>query len=411
MEVAENLLGTTDLDAEVRGRRSSRRPRATHSSSSRCSRCSSTTGSSERDDRGRWILIRDVGAITVPPTIQALLSARLDRLGPIDRVVVERGRRDRPGVLPGSRRGPLAGRGSPPRRREPSEPHPRELVAAARVDASPARRRYRFMHILIREAAYHGLLKRTRADLHVRFIDWLERVASDRGPRVRGDPRLPPRAGLLHAPAAHAERRAGLADRRPREPATSPPPDAARSRAATSRRPRTCSDGRPRCCPPGHPERPRLRLDAAEALTEQGGFDEASAMLDDCDRRGARALGPCAGGDRAGSRSSSSSTRSIRRRWSRRSSPASRSISPSSRLLEAHDGLARAWRLIMFVREMGLQWGDPRRRPSALSSTRRLAGNRLMVDAGDPLARLLRARRPDARARGDRALPRRSSRR
>ena len=43
-----------------------------------------------RDERGRWILIRDVGAITIPPTIQALLSARLDRLGPIDRVVLER---------------------------------------------------------------------------------------------------------------------------------------------------------------------------------------------------------------------------------------------------------------------------------------------------------------------------------
>ena len=43
----------------------------------------------EKDGRGRWILIREVGAITILE-IQALLSARLDRLGPIDRVVVER---------------------------------------------------------------------------------------------------------------------------------------------------------------------------------------------------------------------------------------------------------------------------------------------------------------------------------
>ena len=32
--------------------------------------------------------------------------------------------------------------------------------------------------------------------------------------------------------------------------------------------------------PPGHPERPRLRLDSSDALTEQGAFDEARAMLD-----------------------------------------------------------------------------------------------------------------------------------
>ena len=39
---------------------------------------------------------------------------------------------------------------------------------------------YRFQHILIRDAAYHGLLKRTRAELHERFVDWLEQIASDR---------------------------------------------------------------------------------------------------------------------------------------------------------------------------------------------------------------------------------------
>ena len=33
----------------------------------------------------------DVGAITIPPTISALLSARLDRLGATERSVIERG--------------------------------------------------------------------------------------------------------------------------------------------------------------------------------------------------------------------------------------------------------------------------------------------------------------------------------
>ena len=51
---------------------------------------------------------------------------------------------------------------------------------------------FRFAHALIREAAYGGLPKRLRADLHERLADWLKTK-----PRVPGrDPRLPPRAGV-----------------------------------------------------------------------------------------------------------------------------------------------------------------------------------------------------------------------
>ncbi len=41
---------------------------------------------------------------------------------------------------------------------------------------------YRFRHVLIRDAAYDSLSKTTRADLHERFAEWLERAA---GPRIR----------------------------------------------------------------------------------------------------------------------------------------------------------------------------------------------------------------------------------
>src|SRR5439155_761132 len=37
-----------------------------------------------------------------------------------------------------------------------------------------------FRHALIRDSAYQGMLKRTRAELHERLADWLEGTTSDR---------------------------------------------------------------------------------------------------------------------------------------------------------------------------------------------------------------------------------------
>ena len=41
-------------------------------------------------ENGRWAATRDLAAVPVPPTIQALLAARLDRLGADERAVIER---------------------------------------------------------------------------------------------------------------------------------------------------------------------------------------------------------------------------------------------------------------------------------------------------------------------------------
>jgi tetratricopeptide (TPR) repeat protein len=46
------------------------------------------------------------------------------------------------------------------------------------VDAST---RYRFHHQLVRDTVYNGMLKRTRAQLHVDFVHWADRVNADRG--------------------------------------------------------------------------------------------------------------------------------------------------------------------------------------------------------------------------------------
>ena len=40
---------------------------------------------------------------------------------------------------------------------------------------------HRFHHIMIRDTAYDGILKRARADLHTRFVAWADEANRDRG--------------------------------------------------------------------------------------------------------------------------------------------------------------------------------------------------------------------------------------
>ena len=77
---------------------------------------------------------------------------------------------------------------------------------------------YRFRNLMIKDAVYASLLKRARATLHERFVTWAERVNRGARPRagVRGDPRLPPRAGLPLPDGAGPARRRGPRDRRAR---------------------------------------------------------------------------------------------------------------------------------------------------------------------------------------------------
>jgi len=112
------------------------------------------------------------GEIVVPPTIHALLQARLDTLGADERVVIERG----------SVEGQVFHRGSvaelaPEPVRPAVESHLSTLVRKEliRPDQSTfaGDEGFRFRHLLIRDAAYESLPKSTRAELHERFADWL----------------------------------------------------------------------------------------------------------------------------------------------------------------------------------------------------------------------------------------------
>ncbi|MHB8643494.1 MAG: ATP-binding protein [Gaiellaceae bacterium] len=116
------------------------------------------------------------GGDFVPPTITALLAARIDSLGPAERAVVERA----------SVEGRLFHRGSvaelsPEDVRPDVGAHLLALVRKqfVRPDRAqlPGDDAYRFAHILIRDAAYEATSKQLRADLHERFVAWFERVA------------------------------------------------------------------------------------------------------------------------------------------------------------------------------------------------------------------------------------------
>jgi DNA-binding SARP family transcriptional activator/tetratricopeptide (TPR) repeat protein len=112
---------------------------------------------------------------TLPPTIQALLAARLQRLGPGASSALARaaivgkdfGLQEVRELLPLEARGPLSR-------------NLHTLVAKGLVQRGPPGRspaeEYSFRHILIQEAAYRAIPKSLRAELHNRFADWLEYV-------------------------------------------------------------------------------------------------------------------------------------------------------------------------------------------------------------------------------------------
>jgi class 3 adenylate cyclase/tetratricopeptide (TPR) repeat protein len=112
-----------------------------------------------------------VELVALPPTIQALLAARLDRLDPFDREVLERAAVVGKEFWPGA----VGALGSGDETLGPTLLGlvRRELVEPA-VSSIPGEDGFRFRHALIRDAAYAGIPKRTRADLHERFASWVE---------------------------------------------------------------------------------------------------------------------------------------------------------------------------------------------------------------------------------------------
>ena len=130
------------------------------------------------DQKGRWTARGDISKIRVPPTIQALLAARLDRLGEDERAVIERGAVQGKvffedavaALLPAPHRPAVADALRSLVRKELIRPDRPALGTSS----------YRFRHLLIRDAAYESIPKEARAKLHEHFGRWLDGKVSDR---------------------------------------------------------------------------------------------------------------------------------------------------------------------------------------------------------------------------------------
>ena len=111
--------------------------------------------------------------VVVPPTIQALLQARIDSLDPASRVVLEHG------SVEGEvfHRGAVAALVADDLGQDVGE-HLTSLVRKelVRPEASllPGEEAFRFRHLLVRDAVYGSMPKELRAGLHERFAGWLE---------------------------------------------------------------------------------------------------------------------------------------------------------------------------------------------------------------------------------------------
>jgi predicted ATPase/class 3 adenylate cyclase len=132
-----------------------------------------------RREDGHWVVAGDFSTLPVPPTIHALLAGHLERLPDEESTLIKRASVEGT-VFHRNALGELS----------PGLPDPaveRNLMALVRKDVIRPDRAsfagdeaFRFRHALIRDAAYRSLPKKTRADLHERFADWLERVAGSR---------------------------------------------------------------------------------------------------------------------------------------------------------------------------------------------------------------------------------------
>jgi class 3 adenylate cyclase/tetratricopeptide (TPR) repeat protein len=227
----------------------------------------------------------DQTEVSVPPTIHALLAARLDQLDAAERGVLERG----------SVEGQVFHRGAVVALAPEETRVDARLIALVRKDLLRPERpvvtddeAFRFRHLLIRDTAYEALPKAVRSALHERFAAWLESHATE---LVESDELVG-----YHLQQAYRYR-----------VELGPLDDAAQALAERSaeclllsaERARARGDGRAAhallgqavgLLPAGSPSRPEAQVELAVVLAERGDFAGAASVRAEADGA-ARAAG------------------------------------------------------------------------------------------------------------------------
>jgi class 3 adenylate cyclase/tetratricopeptide (TPR) repeat protein len=233
---------------------------------------------------GGWVAA-DLGDLGIPPSIQALLSARLDRLEPAERAVLERAAVagqvfEQSAVVelsPPSERHLVPGRLAALVRRELLRPAPSRLAG----DDG-----FQFRHLLLRDATYDSIPKQARAELHELFAVWGERVA---GPRLREIEEI---VGYHLEQAFRYRVELGVVDQRNQRLAAA----AARRLGAAGRRALGRGDlpaasklleRAVGLLPEGDPGGLELLVELADVLVSTGEFPRAEAILDQVARAAA----------------------------------------------------------------------------------------------------------------------------
>jgi class 3 adenylate cyclase/tetratricopeptide (TPR) repeat protein len=327
---------------------------------------------------GRWESSRDLATIAIPPTIEALLAARLDGLPDRERTVVD----------PASVIGVLFARPAVESLLDavPADDLSGRLTAlVARqlvrpdTDASVGEDVFRFGHVLIRDAAYGGMLKRTRADLHERFVAWADVTNEASGRAMEFEEILG-----YHLEQAHRYRRelSPLDEHATELGIRASVRLASAGRRALARGDNEASGSLLRravdLLPAGHRERPGLLLALAETRFEAGAAEDALAVLD------AAAAQADALHDRAAATAARLEHLQVRYLIdpSRIVGPVEPQVRSALRVLEDagdHAGQARGWRFLSNLAYAAGRWASATDAIEHVIEQARLAGDEALV--------------------------------
>jgi class 3 adenylate cyclase/tetratricopeptide (TPR) repeat protein len=327
-----------------------------------------------REEEGRWQCADDRFEIQIPPTIRALLEARLDQLPGDVRATIE------PASVIGLEFAQSAVETLMP---DQLRPHAGASLATLTrrhfirpVPAAGSDIAYRFQHHLVRDTVYGGLLKRSRATLHMAFVRWADRVNVEHGRGLEFEEILG-----YHLEQAY---RYACELGSPDEAEMAIAADAARRLSAAGKRAATRGDTHAAAnlyrravalLDRSDPRRLVLLSEFGEVLEELAAFDEAHAVLAEAQQTA----------EHAGNRRIAASARLLRMRIrlfnaepgasSDEALRAANEVVPLLEAEEAHSELARAWRMIGMIHGSSARYGLASDAVSRSTTHARLAGD------------------------------------